>query len=174
MDAATAERGLKLVKRLAWLRSNSLPPSVSLEDLVQEGFIGFMQAMTTYKDLGKATAETFAAYRIRGAMADYLRREDPLSRTARKTGGHVEFVAYDDDQHEGAEDPCAAAEFNQLLKSLIDAANQLSRREAWILRKLFIDGDTVTQIANELGTSKAYVSRVKTTMFEKLRVSVIV
>jgi RNA polymerase sigma factor for flagellar operon FliA len=54
--------------------------SVSLEDLVGEGFIGLVQAAQKFEPARGVKFSTFATTRIRGAIMDSLRRDRPLSR----------------------------------------------------------------------------------------------
>jgi RNA polymerase sigma factor for flagellar operon FliA len=54
--------------------------SVSLEDLVSEGFIGLVQASQKFEPSRGVKFSTFATTRIRGAIMDSLRRDRPLSR----------------------------------------------------------------------------------------------
>lgn len=73
-----------LVKHIAKRMALSLPQHVDTEDLVNEGIIGFMEALQRF-DQGKgAQFKTFAANRIRGAILDYLRKRDFASRGARR------------------------------------------------------------------------------------------
>jgi len=77
-----------LVKRIAHYIMSRLPPSVQLDDLVQAGLIGLMEAFRSYDPEQGASFETYATIRIRGAMLDELRRSDwgprSLSRRARR------------------------------------------------------------------------------------------
>ncbi len=75
-SAQLVERHAPLVKRIAHHLLARLPDSVQLEDLVQSGLEGLLEAANSY-DPGKgASFETFAAIRIRGAMLDEMRRGD--------------------------------------------------------------------------------------------------
>ena len=74
--AQLVERHAPLVKRIAHHLLARLPDSVQLEDLIQSGLEGLLEAANSY-DAGKgASFETFAAIRIRGAMLDEMRRGD--------------------------------------------------------------------------------------------------
>jgi RNA polymerase sigma factor for flagellar operon FliA len=53
---------------------------ISVEDLAGEGYIGLVQAAQKFEPGRGTRFTTFAAPRIRGAMIDALRRENPLSR----------------------------------------------------------------------------------------------
>lgn len=65
-----------LVKRIARHVMGRLPSSVQMDDLVQDGLIGLMEAVRLYDPSQGASFETYAAIRVRGAMLDALRRND--------------------------------------------------------------------------------------------------
>jgi RNA polymerase sigma factor for flagellar operon FliA len=79
-----------LVKKLAFQLKAKLPPSVELDDLVQAGMIGLLDAINRYEDTHGAQFETYAAQRIRGSMLDELRSADWLPRSVRKNMRDVE------------------------------------------------------------------------------------
>lgn len=79
-----------LVKRLAYQLKAKLPPSVEIDDLIQAGMMGLLDAVNKYEDTHGAQFETYAAQRIRGAMLDELRSADWLPRSARKGMRDVE------------------------------------------------------------------------------------
>jgi RNA polymerase sigma factor for flagellar operon FliA len=54
--------------------------SVSLEDLIGEGYLGLVQAARKYDSRRSVRFSTYASTRVRGAMMDSLRRARPLSR----------------------------------------------------------------------------------------------
>jgi RNA polymerase sigma factor FliA len=74
-----------LVKRIANHMMAKLPASVGIDDLIQAGMIGLMDALSRYEEALGAQFETYAAQRIRGAMLDELRQMDWLPRGARKS-----------------------------------------------------------------------------------------
>lgn len=53
-----------------------LPACVEVDDLIQSGMIGLMDAASHYEDGHGAVFETYASIRIRGAMIDELRQSD--------------------------------------------------------------------------------------------------
>lgn len=77
-----SERDLKvekyapLVKRIALHLKSRLPPSVELDDLIQAGMLGLMDAINHYQEGYGATFETYAGIRIRGSMIDEMRQLD--------------------------------------------------------------------------------------------------
>jgi len=65
-----------LVKRIAYHLMARLPSSVVVDDLIQAGMVGLLEAARNYRpDLG-ASFETYSGIRIRGSMLDELRRND--------------------------------------------------------------------------------------------------
>jgi len=79
-----------LVKRIAYHLMAKLPASVQVDDLIQAGLIGLLDAAKNYDDTQGAQFETYAAQRIRGAMLDELRQADWLPRTVRKSLRQIE------------------------------------------------------------------------------------
>jgi RNA polymerase sigma factor for flagellar operon FliA len=67
-----------------------LPPSVEVDDLVQAGMIGLLDAINRYEDNHGAQFETYAVLRIRGAMLDELRSSDWMPRSTRQNMRKVE------------------------------------------------------------------------------------
>ena len=81
-----------LVKRLAHYMMASLPPSVELDDVIQSGMLGLLDAARRFQDGLGAQFETYAVQRIRGAMLDGLRKSDWLPRGLRKSLRQVEMM----------------------------------------------------------------------------------
>ncbi|WP_309956927.1 MULTISPECIES: RNA polymerase sigma factor FliA [Variovorax] len=79
-----------MVRRMALQMLAKLPASVELDDLIQAGMIGLLDASTRYQDNRGAQFETFASQRIRGAMLDELRASDWGSRNLRQQARKVE------------------------------------------------------------------------------------
>ncbi len=65
-----------LVQRIAYHLSARLPASVLVDDLIQAGLMGLMDAASHYDPSRGASFETYATIRIRGSMLDELRRND--------------------------------------------------------------------------------------------------
>lgn len=66
-----------------------LPKHVPMEDLVQAGVIGLLEACRSYDSTRDAQFHTFAKFRIRGAILDSLRQLDWGSRTLRRKGREI-------------------------------------------------------------------------------------
>lgn len=79
-----------LVRRLALQLAARLPSNVELDDLMQAGMIGLLDAVRRYEQQDDAKFETYATTRVRGAMLDELRSQDWLSRGARSKARDIE------------------------------------------------------------------------------------
>ena len=65
-----------LVKRIAYHLISRLPSSVQVDDLIQAGMIGLIEASKHYDPTQGASFETYAGIRVRGAMLDEVRHAD--------------------------------------------------------------------------------------------------
>ena len=79
-----AMRELSQVYYLAAKIRGRLPSHVAMEDLVQAGVIGLLEACRNYDGAKDAQFHTFARFRIRGAILDSLRQLDWGSRALRR------------------------------------------------------------------------------------------
>ena len=78
------EQHAPLVKRIACHLINRLPACVQLEDLVQAGMIGLLEASKNYDANQGASFETYAGIRIRGSMLDEIRKNDWAPRSVHR------------------------------------------------------------------------------------------
>lgn len=84
------EQHQPMVRRIALQMIAKLPASVELDDLIQAGMLGLLDASSRYQDNRGAQFETFVSQRIRGAMLDELRASDWGSRGLRQSARNVE------------------------------------------------------------------------------------
>jgi RNA polymerase sigma factor for flagellar operon FliA len=78
------ERHAPLVKRIAHHLMARLPASVLVDDLIQAGMIGLLEAARNFDGSKGASFETFAGIRIRGSMLDEIRKGDWTPRSVHK------------------------------------------------------------------------------------------
>ena len=80
----------ELVKRIAYHLVSKMPPHVEVDDLIQAGMIGLLNAAQNFSPTKGANFETYAGIRIRGAMLDEARK---ANWTPRSTFKHAKQVA---------------------------------------------------------------------------------
>ncbi|MCG2582848.1 RNA polymerase sigma factor FliA [Massilia sp. TS11] len=116
---------MPLVKRLAHHMKAKLPPSVEVDDLVQAGMMGLLDAINRYEEHHGAQFETYAVLRIRGAMLDELRNSDWLPRSMRQNMRKIETAMQALQQKLGH--PPSESEVAKMLKlSLAEYQDMLS------------------------------------------------
>lgn len=74
----------QLVKRIAYHLMNRLPSNIQVDDLIQAGMIGLLEAGRNYDPSQGASFATYAGIRIRGAMLDEIRRSDWTPRSVHR------------------------------------------------------------------------------------------
>ncbi len=89
-------QGAPLVKRIAYHLLARLPASVQVDDLIQSGMLGLLDAARRYDPAQGAAFATFAEPRIRGAMLDEIRKGDwtprSVHRKARQVSAAIQAV----------------------------------------------------------------------------------
>ena len=90
-----------LVKRIAHHMMAKLPASVEIDDVIQTGMLGLLDAVNRYQESHGAQFETYAAHRIRGAILDGLRQADWLPRSFRRDLRRIEAAVGKLEQHLG-------------------------------------------------------------------------
>ncbi len=83
-ESLVVTKHAQLVKRLAKHLLGRLPPSVQIEDLIQAGMIGLLEASKNYDFSKGASFETYASIRIRGSMLDEIRKSDWAPRSVHR------------------------------------------------------------------------------------------
>ena len=107
-DDALILQHTPLVRRLAFHLLAKLPASVAVDDLIQVGMLGLLDAIAHFQADQGAQFETYATVRIRGAMLDELRQQDWLPRRSRHKARQVEKTIQQMEQQLGR--PASAEE----------------------------------------------------------------
>lgn len=80
---------INLVERIAHKVKSELVDLVDIDDLIQTGMIGLLEAQLKYDPKFGASFDTYAGIRIRGAMLDSIRANDYVSREVRKKSREI-------------------------------------------------------------------------------------
>ncbi|TVP81615.1 RNA polymerase sigma factor FliA [Thioalkalivibrio sp.] len=97
------EKHVPLVKRIAYHLLGRLPADVQVDDLIQAGVIGLLEAARLYDASQGASFETYAGIRIRGAMLDEVRRSDWTPRSVHRNARRVSEAVRAVEHREGRE-----------------------------------------------------------------------
>lgn len=90
-----------LVQRIAYHLKSRLPDSVLIDDLLQSGMMGLLEASGKFNDSKGASFETYAGIRIRGAMIDDIRRGDWVPRSVHKNARAIAAAITQIEQNTG-------------------------------------------------------------------------
>jgi len=82
-----------LVQRIAYHLIARLPASVVVDDMIQVGMLGLLDAAQHYDSTQGASFETYATIRIRGSMLDELRRNDWAPKSIHRKARDILAVA---------------------------------------------------------------------------------
>lgn len=79
-----------MVKHIANRLAARLPSSFQIDDLIQAGMIGLLEAMEKYDARHGTKFKTYAEIRVKGAMLDDLRSKDWIPRSVRENSARLE------------------------------------------------------------------------------------
>ena len=88
----TVDKHAPMVKRIAYHLKSRLPATIQLDDMIQAGMIGLLEAANNYDSTQGASFETYASIRIRGAMLDEIRKNDWAPRSVHRNSRRVAEV----------------------------------------------------------------------------------
>ena len=129
-DPETRERmildHLMLVKYIAKRLANHLPACLDLEDLIEVGIIGLIDAIEKYDPTKNIKFKTYAEFRIRGAILDELRSLDCTPRSIHQKAKQFES-AYQDAEKKVGKD-ATSVEIAQEMGLSVEEFNQLSQQ----------------------------------------------
>jgi RNA polymerase sporulation-specific sigma factor len=156
----------------AWIKRTALSlqarmPWADLDELLQWGAIGMLEATKRYDRSLGVDFQAFAARRIRGAMIDGLRREGALRRgEAVFDAETVDSAAYS--AGTSPEDPLA-----QLMRAdnrtvIVAALKELPQLEFRVLSLHYYNEMNNREIAAILAISEGYASRIRKRALELL------
>jgi RNA polymerase sigma factor (sigma-70 family) len=173
---ATIQEHMARVHAIAKRLRFRLPASVTLDDLISAGMIGLIQAVDRYEPSRNLQFSTYAQYRIRGAMLDFLRCEDPLSRGDRNrfrgTGGSGPLTISLD--HLPSRD-LRELSTRTAVSALVDRADMqnarkcLSKREDYVMTLIYDLDARKNDVARTLGVSESRVFQINNAALAKLR-----
>lgn len=134
-------KSLPLIRSILGKINRPEQPLTQREDLESAGISGLIQALNTYDHRKNIQFNTYAYYRIRGSIIDYLRKIDELPRNDRKRYGEVQEAIERLSQRFGREpgDDEVAAELGMSLESYHDLLAGVQQRNALSLDSPYAD-----------------------------------
>lgn len=181
----------KMVHGLAYRLRRELSLRGDLDDLIAFGFGGLLEAQHRFDPARGVQFKTFAYHRVRGAMLDGVRKMADLPRRAHeRLHAPAEVtptavpIALDRaftrmsaalstatvlQGSFGEESPEAALLKNESVARLLQALPRLSPRQRVLVRGFYFEGRSIDAMAQELGISKSWASRLHRNALGELR-----
>ncbi|KTD98946.1 RNA polymerase sigma factor FliA [Pseudoalteromonas sp. H71] len=155
------EKHASLVKKVACHLIARLPASVQLDDLIQSGMIGLIEASKSFDATKGASFETFAGIRIRGAMLDEMRRGDWAPRLVAETIAFLEkSLSREPTYIEVAEKlEISLNEYHHIL-------NDVNASKVLGIEDLGVDEDVISPVDQDLALDKPF-NNVKNERFNE-------
>lgn len=141
------EQHAPMVKRIAYHLLGRLPKSVMLEDLIQAGMIGLLEAASNYDASKGASFETYAGIRIRGTMLDEVRKNDWVPRSVYRNSRKITKAVQEIENEYGrdARDHEVAARLNVSLDDYHSMLRDNSTAQVFGYEDVGIDDDVMSE-----------------------------
>lgn len=162
------EKHASLVKKVACHLITRLPPSVQLDDLIQSGMIGLIEASKSFDASKGASFETFAGIRIRGAMIDEMRRGDWVPRSVHRKSRLIAqtIVELETRLNRAPKDIEVAEKLEISLDEYHSIINDVNTGKLLGIEDLGVDDDVIYYQGQDLALDKPF-NNVKNEMFNK-------
>ena len=152
---------LKYRPMVYWLARKLRVSYSAYPDMIQEGMIALINAVDAFDPSRKNHFSTFAYYKIRGRMINFLQRVEA------KAPLPVDDEAFDDDACTSA--LAGEADRSEWAIDIANAMEQLSGREAGVVKALVVEGRVAKEVADEINVDVSHVYRIRRKALEKLR-----
>jgi len=164
--AQVVERHTPLVKRIAYHMLARLPASVQLDDLIQSGMIGLIEAAKNFDGTKGASFETFGGIRIRGAMLDEIRKGDWVPRSVHRNSRQVAKAISELESELGREvkDIEVAEKLDITLDEYHHILNDVNSGKILGIEDLGVDED-VLQISSDKSSNDSPFASIKSDKF---------
>ena len=142
-------------------------------DLLQEGIVGLIEAVERFDPSKGIKFTTFAPFRIRGRIINYLERNnkkdinlDDSTQAMQDLLGMATNFADPTNTKKNVE---KIAEDDMLIGIVLQSLNRLSEKEKAVVTGIYIHDKKATDLARELGISNSYLSRLQKKGIRRLR-----
>ena len=179
------EQCLKFLRWNSWRLLKSyerlcIVHGVTIDDIFQSSYFSFRKAIDTFDPDKGYKFTTYLRYDMRTTICQMLNldgsKRDMLDFSSSldvPKGDKEDTTVGDtvvDDESVNIYDVIIDSLFSQQLRDALDnALSELPQKKAYIIRERWYEGKQKTQIADEMGISKSYVSRIETGCYAKLR-----
>lgn len=154
------ENYLPFVEAIAYRMARKLPRHLDPRDLIQQGFIGLLDAADRFHPGHGVKFQTFAYRRVSGAIYDALRRQN---------GTRKQPPELYSPSSVNLETPEALFQRNEGAEWVRRAVDQLPDRERLVIQRYYFDEATMKAIGFELGIGESRVFQLHARAIRRLR-----
>lgn len=156
--AGFVQKHATLIHKMAWHIKNRLPVHIELDDLIQSGLIGLLEARNTFSEAGGASFNTYASLKIRCAIYEFVRKNSGITRdisqNIKKISSSISRIENSDEAL--LSDQSIADEMGVSLKKYADMTREISAYKAISMQELDVFEDVVCEnTLNPLQTLEA-------------------
>ncbi len=161
-EVASEELFLAIRPIVYWLAKKLKVPYSTYQDLIQEGMLALINAVDSFDVERNIRFSTFAYYKIRGRMINFLQRVEA------KAPIPVDEAVFIDESTDNS------LLYNESSRSewsidLENALSQLSERESEIINALVMEGRVAREVADEKNIDISHVYRIRRKALAKLK-----
>ena len=155
-----------------------MPPGAAREEAVSAGLLGLVEAADRFDPSRGVPFDAFARRRVHGAVLDFLRAEDPLSRDDRKKrrsgqsdAAEPEFVDFDElAEDEDGSQPGRFDEESVLVRMRVrSVVGTLPEADQRLLALYYGEERTLREVGAELGVTESRICQRLSGILQKLR-----
>jgi RNA polymerase sporulation-specific sigma factor len=141
-----------------WLAKKFRAPYNSYQDLIQEGMLGLITAADNFEPERSAKFITYAYYKVRGRMANFLSRSEAKAP-----------LPVEDDCLERRDSFEADVDRMEWRISLGEGLDKLPQKEKDVVRSLIVEGKRVCDVAEEFGVGASHIYRIQRSAVARLK-----
>lgn len=145
-----------------WLAKKLKVPYNTYPDLIQEGMVALIGAVDAFDITRNNRFSTYAYYKIRGRMINFLQRVE-----AKAPLPVDELVLVEEDMKSALIHN--ETDMSEWTIDLRQAMDNLSIREAEIVNALVVEGRAAKEVASEINLDISHVYRIRRKALEKLK-----
>jgi RNA polymerase sigma factor FliA len=172
------ESAMESIHNVAWMVLRRFRANVEVEDLIQHGCLGAMQAAEKFDPSKGIPFPAFAYLRIRGAMYDSVRRRkyaDLSMLSVEELDGPGQTTAEEDGAYRKELEVLDEAEIvraiddQRRLRKVARAMDALSPKQRSVVRIHYLEDKTLREAGEEIGVSSPRAAQIRGEAIDQLR-----
>lgn len=140
----------------------------NLMDVLQEGTVGLIEAVEGFDYMRGVAFSLFAAYRIKGRMYNFLKKEGRADVACLESGGREQLSRLELLADTGTA-VAEQVELQEASSQLQSAMSRLPEREQMVLEQIYVRCHEVSEVAEQMNLSTSYIYRLQKSGVRRVR-----